>query len=220
LEPVASPGYRRVLTAFTSWLGRTMMARRGLVVAVVLALTAAGAALALGVRADFSPERMFTDDGEQRQASADLRAHFGNTDNILLVLVRAPNVLAPEPLAYVRDLSDHLAAQGYTENVASITTVPLPRRRGPARPAGEVSLARVAGDVAMGRLVYEPIVTPGALTDDTTAAMTAALADAPLLEGQLISSDRTVTVIAVLLANDRNRVEQLRPRTSRPRSAG
>jgi hypothetical protein len=187
------------------------MARRGLVVLVVLAVSAGGAVLALGVRTDFSPERMFTDDGAQRQASADLRAHFGNTDNVLVVLVQAPDVLAPAPLTYVRDLSNHLAAQPYVDNVASITTVPLPRRTGTPRPAHEVSLARVAADVALGRLHLEPIIGDGALTDETSRAMRAALADAPLLEGQLIARDRTVAVIAVLLASDRRSVDQLEP---------
>lgn len=186
------------------------MARRTVVVLAVVALAAASGVLALGVRTDFSPEQMFTGDRAQRQASAELRTHFGNTDNILLVLVRAPDVLAPEPLAYVRDLSTYLTRQSYVEGVASIATVPLPRRTGEPRAAGELSLPTLARDVATGRLRIDPI-TAGEITDETSAAMRAAIADAPMLEGQLIARDRSVTVVAVLLAGDRRLVDDLEP---------
>lgn len=188
------------------------MARRTLVMLVVVALTAASAGLALRVRTDFSPERMFTGDGAQRQASADLRARFGNTDNILLVLVQAPDVLDPAPLAYVRDVSTYLSEQPYVASVASIVTVPLPRRTGSPRPAAELSLSGMARDLATGRLRIDPILAPtGEVTAERAAVLRAALDDAPLLDGQLIARDRSVTVIAALLSDDRRLVEDLEP---------
>lgn len=188
-----------------------MVARRGAVLAVVLMVGAVSAALALRVDADFTPEELFTYDGEQKRATESFRASFGNTDNVLVVLVEADDVLQPAPLTYVRDLSAYLAAQPYTAHVTSITRTPLPLRTGTARPIdAPISTTAMLSDLAAGRLRADAAIEGDGPIDATAAAdLSARLGQTPSVWGQLVSRDRRVAVVAVLIDGARDRVEEL-----------
>lgn len=67
--------------------------------------------------------------GDQEEASARLRSLSGDTDRAIVLLVRAEDVLDPEPLQQVHDLSLHFRGEPAVDRVESLT-VTLPARRG------------------------------------------------------------------------------------------
>ncbi len=177
-----------------------------------MALAAVSVVFALRVRADFTPEEMFSGDAAARARAADFRRNFGNTDNVLLILIEAPDVTAPPVLAYLRDLSTDVAALPWAAEVESPTAVSLPRRSGPPRDATKpIDPTTVATDLATGRLDLSPIIGPGPVTEARAAELRSALADAPLVEGTLISRDRSVAMVAALIRADRQKVDDLEP---------
>ena len=177
-----------------------------------MALAAAAVVFALRVRADFTPEEMFSGDDAARARAADFRRNFGNTDNVLLILIEAPDATAPPVLTYLRDLSADVAALPWAADVQSPATVPLPRRSGPPRDATQpIEPGALAADLATGHLKLAPIVGSGPVTEPQAQALRRALADAPLIEGTLVSRDRTVAMVAAMIRTDRQKVEQLEP---------
>ncbi len=94
----------------------------------------------------------------------------------------------------------------------SPTSIPLPRRSGPPRDATQpISAGTVAADLATGRLSLSPIIGPGPVSEAQAAALRRALADAPLVEGTLISRDHSVAMVATLIRADRQKVDDLEP---------
>jgi len=180
-----------------------LLSRRIVVAGVVVALGVLAGLSALHLKSDFTLEELFTEDGKLRRAADDFRKHFGNTDNLLIVMVEAEDVLTPVPLAYLRELSDDLGERPWAARSASITNLPLPRRQGPAHPASDpISQAGLMRDLATGALRVDPVLGNGPVTEESAEALAKALADAPLLRGQLYSKDRSVAVLAVLLRDD------------------
>lgn len=159
-------------------LTRTVVDNRWRVVLAVLAVTALAGVGLPRVGADFTPEDLFADFGDQARASAEFREAFGNTDNILIVLVQADDVLRVDVAGYVHSLSRTLAAEELSDRVDSMTTIPYPR----------------------GRFGVGTIPEGDQVTAADAEALARALADAPLVIGKLVSHDRTLAVIAVRLA--------------------
>jgi predicted RND superfamily exporter protein len=85
-------------------------------------------AFALRLETDFTVEDLFASDEAQRTATAEYRAHFGNTDDILVLLLECDGCLTPGPLAYLRDLSNHVATRPWAAETASVTRPPIRSR--------------------------------------------------------------------------------------------
>src|SRR5262245_22687224 len=98
---------------------------RGLVGAGVALLALAITAFALRLQTDFTVEELFGSDEAQKAATAEYRATFGNTDDILVLLLECENCIAPAPLAYLRDLSEHVASRPWAAETTSITRMPM-----------------------------------------------------------------------------------------------
>jgi predicted RND superfamily exporter protein len=175
-----------------------------------MALLAIGiTAFALRLETDFTVEDLFASDQQQRTATAEYRAHFGNTDDILVLLLECERCLSPGALTYLRDLSAHVASRPWSAETASITRLPTPRRR-EVRPAADpISLDALLADVRSGALDIRPIVGDGPVTAETAQALAEALARAPLVEARLLSRDGTVAVISTLIRDDRQRADGL-----------
>ncbi len=121
---------RIVIERLLDSLANLVTQRRGLVIAATIATMAA---LALGIprlKADFTPSDLFAKFEDQEAIAAEFRAEFGNTDNVLLVLVHADDVLALPVLQYQHDLNRHFAQQDWAARVDGLTTLPLPREPG------------------------------------------------------------------------------------------
>ncbi len=222
---------------FVASVSRLVMRHRGLVLIIIGIVTLAAAPLALSVKSDFSPEDLFSGAEGQREQTAAFREHFGNTDNVMLVLVEAEDVLTVERLDYLRDLSMYLQNAEYAGEVSSVALLNLPASRfaGPDADAeGRKAMAEVAAsaaaeaaaslggidpDTAFLRGVVRqvqkhggptaPIVPAEGATPETVQALKGLLERIPMLNGKLISEDRTLAVVAVMLSPAVDRVERL-----------
>ena len=206
------------------------------VLAAVFMVTAL-ASIGIGsLRADFTPSDLFAKFDDQEAVSAAFQADFGNTDNLLLMLVESDDVLDVATLQVVHDHARWLQAQPFSAHVNALTLLPLPRQPadadaadaapsavaaiyvGLATPARslEASLralatgeAFVAPDpvtppaalvaIAAGGSAVGPAVAGDTVTAEEAAALAARIDGSALIEGRLVSRDRTLTAIVVSL---------------------
>jgi hypothetical protein len=107
-------------------------------VLVVLALVTA---LLVGqipkLRAVFAPEELVPPRPAEAARIDAVLGGFRGREEPLLVLLQAPDVLAPEPLRYAHRLARTFEARDWVARVESLTTTPLPR---PAAPAADEGL--------------------------------------------------------------------------------
>jgi uncharacterized protein len=149
------------------------------------------------LKANFTPEDLFAQVEGQEEIDAAFRKAFGHTDNVVLVLVEAEDVLALGPLQYVHDVSRHFASDPAVARVSSITVTPVPRPAdGP--PAGESPSAFDFRQL-VPRFQVDPVVQGDRVEPEEAEELRRALEDAPLLEGKLISHDRSVAAVALIL---------------------
>lgn len=232
--PTANP--TAAIDRFLDTLADFVTHRRAL---VLLGPLLATAVLALGiprVTADFTPSDLFARFEDQEAVTAEFRAEFGNTDNVLLVLVRSEDVLSRDTLQYVHQLTRALDSQAWAGRVDALTTLPLPREpdaaarteaesgflaglyvagalasshvsvaassiRG-AEPRVEITteLPAVLVNLAVGNGTVQPAVSGSEVSDADRELLVRAVERSRLLQGRLVSRDRTLTAIAVSLA--------------------
>ena len=137
-------------------------------------LTAAlfGAAIP-NLRADFTPSDLFAKFEDQEQVAAEFREVFGNTDNVLLVLVSSDDVLDVPVLQFVHETTGAIgelavSLDGESEaalaaRVDSLTSLPIPRA-----PGDEERARAGSGFVAA-------IYTAGALTSQHVSGAISAI---------------------------------------------
>lgn len=247
------------------WLARLVTERRRLVLSVVLLLTAALATQIPKLRADPAPESLLSSykGGKYESIQASFEQWFGARRRAVLLLIEAPDVLAPSALQSIHNLSRHFAEKPWVEHVDSITTLNIPRRvqgaeteededgptldeldelaeidtEGDGEEADELDLdaleesdtmnkgdmedamfnalldiiesdpARFEGGIAVvGPKLSEEVKADVIIKDDTVteeeaAELSEAIQGASLLKGRLIDEDRTVTAIALSLAD-------------------
>ena len=214
-----------------------------------------------------------TYEGEEARHELEARfvADFGDTDEVFLILVEAPDVLEVAPLQYMHDLAAYARSLPWMKSVVNLTDSPLPRRvSAPAEDApggfgdleeelggddglGDDELGDDAGgdddlggfaaledelgddegdEVDLGddfdpatvdalvslveadpghfpqgfsalgtalqqELVVAPIVDGDTVTAEDVEEIRTLLAQSPMLEGRLISRDRTVLAMAL-----------------------
>src|SRR5690606_14987309 len=88
---------------------------------------------------------------------------FGNPDHVVLLLVQAEDVLAPDALAYVHRLATSFRDQDYVDRVEGITVTPLavPVAEGGGEDAGSLEDAGTLEDLeGLDDLDEEPAVDP------------------------------------------------------------
>lgn len=201
-------------------LAEAVTGKRALVLGGLALVVAAFASQIPRIRADFTPQDLFTSIDGQDQIMADFQASFGSTDNVLLLLVQADDVLALEPLQYLHDLSRFARAAPFTERAESITVSPIPRsarlnpnaETEPARPLtlpGGIPLPGVHFP-DIGRPELDSIVDGELVTSDESAELRDALARSPLLQRRLVSIDFDLATVAVFLDPSLTRIQEFR----------
>jgi len=118
------------------WLARFVTTRRGLVLAILVLVTAGLASQIPKIKVDPSVENLISSyEGEDgaRDTSARFEEDFGDTDRVMLLVVEADDVIQQVPLQYLHDLTRHLEEQPWIDSLVSLTRTPLPRRI-PAEP--------------------------------------------------------------------------------------
>lgn len=180
--------------AFERLAGVIIGRRTAVLLTLVLGACAGIAFIAFrGVPVDFTPQALFTTFEEQADIDARFRETFGSTDNVALLIVRAPDVLDAPVVETIHALSLWASDRTFAKRVESITLSPLPRSGAP----GEL-------------LVDSPIRGPTVDAEEVDA-LRAALEGPSLLEGTLISEDRDTTVVAIFLGEGMEVSASLRP---------
>lgn len=173
-----------------------VVTRRRTAVLGVLAVTITLAASALpSIEADPSPERLMSGIGEPARGAERLRAHFGDTDMVVLLIVSAEDVLRPAPLTYMHRVSRRLGELPEVERVDGITVLPLPRRED-ARDEGltlddlDAELESEDSPTFAGPEVLEALAAIAAAEPErfpdglaSIAPAAARMSDAPIVEG-------------------------------------
>ncbi|HYD47954.1 MAG TPA: MMPL family transporter [Terriglobales bacterium] len=182
---------------------------------LILALLAISVGFALAglprLEIDFTPRDLFRNSVDSGHASD--AAVFGSRDNIVLIMVEAADVLDRAVLQYIHDASRFLKSQPYAARVDSLTVTRFPRRvRARKQPASaEADTRTLIADFMRatlgGEIRVDPIVGGVEVDASEAAELRAAVKDAPLLHGKLISRDQQVAAVAVALGSS---VERLR----------
>lgn len=146
-----------------------------------------------GVRADFSPQALFTTFVDQQAIDESFSAAFGKTENVAMVVVQAADVTEPRVLQYILEVSRDVEGLAHVERVESIATGALPR----SGAEGELRVdAPIRGDTV------EP-----AEAEELRRALT----ETTLWNGKLVSNDRDTAIVAIFLDAESTRISVLQP---------
>lgn len=219
------------MVALLDAIARFVTHRRGPALGVIALLTIATSVWLPTLVIDPTPQQLTASSVEnQAEISAAFNRRFGNPDHVVLLLVQAEDVLAPDALGYVHQVARAFASKPYVSRVEGITVTPmaLPASESagslddlddldddddpPVDPELERALGALVrasperfpmglGTIAerLGAVRYGPAVAGDAVTEEEREALVQVLREAPLVEGRLISRDRTVTAVALFL---------------------
>jgi hypothetical protein len=102
----------------------------------LLVVTAALASQIPKIEVDPSVESLissFEGDDDERAAANRFVNDFGDTDRVMVLLIKADDVLRPAPLQYLNEVTRHVEEEGWIEQVVSLTRTPMPRRIEPSQ---------------------------------------------------------------------------------------
>lgn len=117
------------------WLARVVTTRRVVVLALLALATAGLSSQIPRIQVDPSVENLISSyegEGDTRDAAEQFEEAFGDTDRVMVLLVKSHDVLRREPLQYLDDVTRHLDEQDWIETVVSLTRTPMPRRIAPS----------------------------------------------------------------------------------------
>lgn len=152
---------------------------RATIIVVALLVTAGMGLQASRVGIEHDNESLRSSDADSTRVSAEFREAFGSDEDIL-VAVGHPDLLGPEGLGLIADVTSRIAGIDGVEQVLSLTN------------AQEI----VAGDVGPEP---KPLLTPPWDAPDRKALLEAALDRNPDFTGWLVSTDRRAAGLVVQL---------------------
>lgn len=101
----------------------------------------------------FAPEELARPDDEDRSAAEEMARDFGRDEDALVVLLEAPDVLAPEMLGWSHGIARFLETQPGIARVESLGTTPLPHaRRGEDETLESLALASEEEEARRARI--------------------------------------------------------------------
>lgn len=182
-----------VAEAVTTYRNYTLATLAGIVVGS-LTLVAL-----LGIPVDFTPQALFKTFEDQKAIDERFAEHFGSTENVAMVVVRAPDVLELDVVNWMHSLGTELQEREYAERVESITLSSIPRA-GPAAANGSV-----------GELLVDSPIEGNDVDAAELAELRAALEGSTLFDGVLVGESRRVAIVAVILADGYEPLGELEP---------
>ncbi len=214
--------------------------RRALVLTSVGALTLIAIAGIPRLHVESSPENMVISFGDYEERVRAFRSRFGDTDNVMMLLVEADDATSLPALRYQHLLARHFASEPEVLRVDGLTVTPLPRGRAvgddgveidesaesladldtvDAEPEGDPGVEQALATLVASAPVQfpsglydvaervsdadrEPVVRGDEVTERDVRIVRAAIADAPLVVGRLVSDDRTLGAVVVQLREE------------------
>ena len=174
-----------------------------------------------GIQTDFTPSDLFAAFEDQKKVVEQFHDRYGNSDNVVMVLVVGENVLEQEALDYVQRLSVGFDQMSRIERVESITSTNMPRlgksesADGKPDGGGEEETGGDDGESAeepftrsilkrmvSGEIRVDPVVDGETVDAEEARKLREALQNAPLMDGRLVSKDRTVAAVTLFLDRD------------------
>ena len=187
-------------------LAHAVTKRRAVVILGLLLLLAFLVFNIRHISADFTPSDLFSSFEDQDRIVAEFQESFGTTENVVLVLVRAENVLNLEVLQYLHEVSLSVRESEYIGRAESITITAIPRRG-----ASEGSGLPFFGNLGLdSQVLVDPVVEGSRVTAEERDELAAALDDLPLIEGRLVSETRGVAVVACFIDQGMTRMQEFR----------
>lgn len=165
----------------SNWIESTsafIVLRRHAVLLLLAIVTLIAALQIPRLQADFTPSDLFARVPEEEALAQRFRTTFGNTDNVLLLIVQSENLLDSSNLQYVHDLARSMQEQPFAARVNALTLLPLPvqNQTEPANPddtpiavaawqavAQPLQASAALFAEAIGKPVPEPTEPPDAL---------------------------------------------------------
>ena len=129
---------------------------RLLVLALILSAAALLSLSLPKLGADFTPSDLFASFDDQKAVAAAFEEDFGNTNNVILLLIESSDVFELSTLQYLHDLSRQCAQRkDLFESAQSLTITPVPRRL--ADGGGDFDASRLDPKV-LGAVGFNPMV--------------------------------------------------------------
>lgn len=127
---------------------------------------------ALDLRVDTSAEGVLLDDDPERFLRDLAREKFGTVDEVIVVMVEAPDVFAPDTLAALRRLTWDIRQVPEVAEVVSLTNfeLPLSGLQFQAAPIAGTAMRPVHGDALRKRVLDIPILIDNVVSADGTVA--------------------------------------------------
>ena len=180
----------RLIDHAAAWvMGHRFIAIGSLALLSVLSAVLIGV---MGLRADFSPQALFTSFEDQQAIDAAFSEHFGKTENVVLYVVEADNVLSPPVLQYMLELNERASQDPWVRRMESIVTTPIPRG-GP------------------DALVVDSPIQGDTVEQSEADELAAALQLASFARGTLVSESGRLAVMGVFLNDGYENIAALRP---------
>ncbi|MCB9554866.1 MAG: MMPL family transporter [Deltaproteobacteria bacterium] len=176
---------------FFARFSRLLLARRGLFITVTVIATLAAGYQLRNLRSDFSLQQLFETNDAGFDYLAEFRRLYGADDDLVGVLVLAPEIFRGEVIAYLRALTDDLRRHRQVRRVDSLTTV-----------------SDLLGD---GQSVdTRPLAEQLASSPQMLVRFRQRALSSPLLRSRVVSGDGTTTIIAVRLQHGVERAADVR----------
>ncbi len=128
-------------------LGRAIVRLRIPLLVALLVTTGVLAFSAKNVKFDFSPRSIFLTADEEVRFLAEHRDIFGDEDAILMVLVEAPDVFAPDVLETITEITDRVEEIDHVEQALSLTNM--------------VEIGGMPGMITVSKLIDDLPESPG-----------------------------------------------------------
>lgn len=214
----------------TRALADAVIRARWVVLAGLIATTVAFGLMIPRLQADFTPSDLFASFGDQEEVAADFSETFGNTSNVVLFIVEADDVLAAENLSLLFTLTQGVEALPRVQSAQSIASLPrppaslLPRDGSGAEPESVtdamfdlysiltgrgVSPEGSEGEAGAGAGMGQALLQNDDVTAEQAATMRQIVALSPLVDGRLVSEDRSVASVVAFLEPDVTRNDEL-----------
>ena len=190
------------------WLAHVATTHRWKVVVGFLVATVVASLAISEIRTDFTPSDLFAAFEDQKEVVESFRETYGNSDNVVMVLLVGDDVLRQKAVSYIHEVSRGAADLEGIERVESITATPIPRvaegeaGKGSVDAKGTISQSAMLKRVLSGRLHLDPVVEGESVEAVEAERLREALSDAPIIEGRLVSRDRSVAAVTLFVDRD------------------